>query len=175
MYYLCGEKYVEIMKNTSKPKKTLPKSYEMTTEKLDVLAEPSVAYGVIDGRGAYTAIGLVKNGVGFPTFKRVAKQSQSALSLDDWADILNISERTMQRYEQENKTFAPIYSEKILAIDMLMRYGADVFGNSSAFHTWLGAYNVALGGVYPKTLLDTSFGIELIRNELSCIEHGVLA
>ncbi|MDR1226400.1 MAG: MbcA/ParS/Xre antitoxin family protein [Prevotellaceae bacterium] len=161
------------MKNTGKSKKALPKSYELADEHLDILAESAVAYGMMDNRGAYAAIGLVKHGVEFPVFKRVAKQSE--FSLDDWAEILNISERTMQRYEQENKTFAPIYSEKILAIDMLMRYGADVFGSSNAFHVWLEANNVALGGITPRTLLDTSFGIDLIRNELCRIEFGVLA
>ncbi|MDR3328546.1 MAG: MbcA/ParS/Xre antitoxin family protein [Prevotellaceae bacterium] len=163
------------MKNISKTQK--PKPYRIPNpegQPCSMAQEPVAAYTVIpNDRGPYATISMVKQGVEFPYFMQVAQHS--ALSLNDWADILNISGRTMQRYEQENKTFSPIYAEKIVAIDMLMRYGADVFGSANSFHAWLEVRNLALGGVYPKTLLDTSFGIELIKSELLGIEHGVLA
>jgi putative toxin-antitoxin system antitoxin component (TIGR02293 family) len=101
--------------------------------------------------------------------------TEAAFSLSEWSKILHISERTMQRYETENKTFDPVQSEKIIQIAMLHKYGISVFGNSENFHTWLYAKNIALGGISPKDLLDSSFGIDLIKDELGRIEHGVLA
>jgi len=35
--------------------------------------------------------------------------------------------------------------------------------------------SVPLGGIKPKELLDTTYGINMIADELGRIEHGVLA
>ena len=50
-----------------------------------------------------------------------------------------------------------------------------MFGNKDYFNTWLNSVNLALGSLKPKQLLDSYFGIELIKDELTRIEHGVLA
>lgn len=81
----------------------------------------------------------------------------------------------MQRYKKENKTFDPIYSEKILEITMLFNYGKEVFGDEDNFNTWLQTKSIALGGRAPKELLSNTFGIRLVKDELARIEHGVLA
>jgi putative toxin-antitoxin system antitoxin component (TIGR02293 family) len=97
------------------------------------------------------------------------------LSLDDWSSFLHLSERTLQRYKKENKHFDTIYSEKIVQIDLLYKRGADVFGSIYNFDTWMETLSVPLGGIKPKTLLDTTYGINMIADELGRIEHGVLA
>ena len=81
----------------------------------------------------------------------------------------------MQRYTKERKDFDPIQSEKILEVALVYKYGVEVFGNKEKFDIWLGAKNVALGNVAPKSLLDTTFGIGLLKDELTRIEHGILA
>ena len=43
------------------------------------------------------------------------------------------------------------------------------------FEIWLNTLNVALGGIKPKDVLDSAFGIEWLMDELGRIEHGVLA
>jgi putative toxin-antitoxin system antitoxin component (TIGR02293 family) len=58
---------------------------------------------------------------------------------------------------------------------MLYKFGVDVFGDKNKLNTWLNIENVSLGGAKPKELLDTSFGIGLIKDELNRIEQGVLA
>ena len=88
---------------------------------------------------------------------------------------MHLSERSMQRYKAEKKTFDPIHSEKILEIAFLYQRGVEVFGHSENFHTWLNTKSVALGGVPPQELMDTTFGINLLNDELTRIEHGVLA
>ena len=42
-------------------------------------------------------------------------------------------------------------------------------------NTWLETKNIMLGGVKPKDLLDNTFGISLVKDELTRIEYGVLA
>ena len=115
----------------------------------------------------------VREGVSFNYFSSLASQIQ--LGLQEWADYLHISERTMQRYKKEGKTFDPIYSEKIIIIELLYKKGVDVFGIDENFYTWMDTKSIALGGVKPKDLLDTSFGINMVYTELGRIEHGIFA
>lgn len=132
-----------------------------------------ISYNSIDDKEVVMIMNLVRNGIAFAIFYRFAKDTP--FSLGEWSLFLNMSERTMQRYKREKKTFDPIYSEKILQITLLYNLGIEVFGNREKFNTWLDTRNVALGGIKPKTLLDNSFGIGLLKDELTRIEHGVLA
>ncbi|MEI6754650.1 MAG: antitoxin Xre-like helix-turn-helix domain-containing protein [Paludibacter sp.] len=118
-------------------------------------------------------ITAVRNGINFNYFLNIAEYSN--FNLHDWATILHLSERTMQRYKKESLTFEPLQSEKILQIALILQKGQEVFGNSLKFNNWINADNQGLGGVKPKELLDNSFGIKLIEDELVKIEHGVLA
>lgn len=115
----------------------------------------------------------VKHGIKYALFKQLSEPIP--FSPVDWSAILHLSERTMQRYKTEKKTFDPIYSDKILQIAILYKLGIDVFGDKSNFDTWLQSKSVALGGVKPKELLDNTFGISLVRDELNRIENGLLA
>jgi putative toxin-antitoxin system antitoxin component (TIGR02293 family) len=58
---------------------------------------------------------------------------------------------------------------------MLYEYGVDVFGEKANFDLWLNSKSIALGGRIPKDLLDTKFGVGMVKDELGRIEHGVLA
>jgi len=95
--------------------------------------------------------------------------------MPDWSRFLHITDRTMQRYKKEMKSFDTIQSEKILQITLLYKKGIDVFGDKTKFDTWLISNNIALGNIKPKDLLDNAFGINLLNDELIRIEHGVLA
>lgn len=127
------------------------------------LNEPTAAY----------LISTTRQGIPYNAFSKMTKDSP--FSLDDWSIFLHLSERTMQRYKKEKKAFDPIHSEKILEITMLYNRGTEVFGNHEKFNTWLNAKSIALGGTKPKDLLDSTFGIGMLKNELTRIEHGVLA
>ena len=95
--------------------------------------------------------------------------------MQDWADFLHISGKTLSRYQKEDKSFDVLQSEKILQIEMLYNRGEDVFGSSENFLIWLQSENIALGKTKPQDLLGSVFGISLLMDELTRIEHGVLA
>lgn len=116
---------------------------------------------------------VARQGINFDAFINLVKSIP--FSMPDWSRLLHITNRTMQRYKKEMKSFDTIQSEKILQITLLYKKGIDVFGNKEKFDTWLIANNIALGSVKPKDLLDTAFGINLLNDELIRIEHGVLA
>ena len=137
------------------------------------LSEPMITYGAIDDNNILSLIDAVRNGISFSFFNSLVRSSP--FSLPEWSSFLHLSERTLQRYKKEKKNFGPVYSEKILEITMLYKYGKDIFGDEKNFHAWLDSSNVALGNSSPKQLLDNNFGIEMVKDELGRIEHGVLA
>ena len=57
---------------------------------------------------------------------------------------------------------------------MLYKYGVEMFGDKDNFNTWLNSKSIPLGGSKPKDLLDTKFGISMVKDELGRIEHGIL-
>ncbi len=135
--------------------------------------EEAMVYNAIENRNAFLLINLIRSGIRFTMFKSIA--DKSPFSFTEWSNFLHLSERTMQRYQKEKKSFDPIYSEKIIEITMLYNYGKEVFGDKKNFDYWLQTENIALGKRTPKELLDSTFGIHLVKDELTRIEHGVLA
>ena len=81
----------------------------------------------------------------------------------------------MQRYKKESLPFEPLQSEKILQVALIFQKGQEVFGNTDKFNKWLNEENQAIGKMKPKELLDNSFGIRMIEDELTKIEYGILA
>ena len=122
---------------------------------------------------ATTIIDVIRQGIQYKTFKSFA--DESPFSLTEWSTFLHLSERTMQRYQREKKKFDSIQSEKIFEIILLYKKGTEVVGNAEKFNSWLETDNLALGSVKPKTFLDSSFGINLLKDELVRIEYGILA
>jgi len=118
-------------------------------------------------------ISSVRKGIGYPDFEKL--QAFSSFTLPEWSTILHLTERSLQRYKQQQQTFDPLQSEKIIQIIFLLKKGVSVFGSKEKFDIWLNSNIVALGGIQPKEVLDSVFGIEWIMDELGRIEHGILA
>ena len=137
------------------------------------LKEPLISYATLDNKNAYSLINAIKEGIRFSFFEKLAKNIP--FTLREWASYLHLSERSLQRFKREKGTFNTVSSEKIIEITMLNKYGIEVFGDQDKFNVWLLTKNVALGGITPKDLLDSSFGIQLLKDELTRIEHGILA
>ena len=138
-----------------------------------VFSDSAVSYNTLDDARLISLIDTVRKGISFPVFSSLV--SHGPFSIIEWSAFLHLSERTLQRYRKEKKRFDPIHSEKIVEITMLFNLGAEIFGNKTRFDTWLSSDNIALGGQKPKTFLDNTFGIGLLKDELMRIEQGVLA
>jgi putative toxin-antitoxin system antitoxin component (TIGR02293 family) len=141
--------------------------------RLAYIRDKKMSYDSIDKNDVIHLIETVREGISFSIFSGFVKKTP--FSLAEWSSFLNMSERTMQRYQKEKKSFDSIYAEKILQITLLYKIGIEVFGNEEKFNTWLESQNLALGGRKPKELLDNTFGIGLLKDELTRIEHGILA
>lgn len=155
------------------------KTYPERTEELHQVVEPAAVYGTsfgyssIDDRGIFSIIDSINRGISFASFENIIKKY--SFTLQNWADFLHISSKTLSRYQKEAKTFDALQSERIMQIEILHSKGEEVFGSKENFSTWLETENLALGNIIPRDLLKNSFGINLLLDELVRIEHGVLA
>ncbi|HVV55343.1 MAG TPA: MbcA/ParS/Xre antitoxin family protein [Mucilaginibacter sp.] len=97
-----------------------------------------------------------------------------SLTLQEFADILHISERTLQRYDDDT-VIKTEYAEKAVELARLYTRGEEVFGSIEKFKIWMRTPLVVFHGDTPLSLLDTSIGFDLVFKELGRIEHGIFA
>lgn len=117
-------------------------------------------------------ISLIREGVPYSLFNLI--QHYTPFSEMDWANFLDISTKSLQRYKQSSKVFKAIQSEKIIEMAEVTNVGLDVFGNIEKFKLWLDTPNYSLGGLKPMELLRDSYGKEMVIGELTRINHGIL-
>ncbi len=148
----------------------------MKKEKDNFLREPAVAYsrtGDLTIGNKTVLMRVIRGGIEFEKFQSMV--AQYPFSMEEWSSFLHLSERTLQRYKKEDKNFDALQSEKILQISLLYQRGVEIFGDKQNFDAWLDISNLALGNLKPKDLLDNVFGISILEEELTRIEHGILA
>lgn len=91
------------------------------------------------------------------------------------ADLLDVSYKTITRYQKENKKLSPLQSEFILKTIVLYNKGEKVFGTNESFTNWLNKTAFGMGNRVPNTFITTVTGINYILDELNRIAHGDLA
>ncbi len=115
----------------------------------------------------------IRTGIPYSLFKLI--QDYTPFSENDWANFLNISTKSLQRYRASSEhRFKPIHSEKIIEMAEVTKVGLDVFGSMEKLRLWLNTPNYALGKLKPIELLKDSYGKELVISELTRINHGIL-
>jgi putative toxin-antitoxin system antitoxin component (TIGR02293 family) len=97
-----------------------------------------------------------------------------SLTLFEFANILHISERTLQRYD-DKEIIKTEYAEKAVELARLYTRGEEVFGSLDKFKTWMKTPLHVFKGQTPISLLDTSIGFDIVFKELGRIEHGIFA
>lgn len=137
------------------------------------LLERNIPFNQVDDKDSLLLIKSIREGLNYSFFDSIF--NTSPFSFDEWSIYLNLSERTLQRYKKEKKSFQSSFAERILEIILVYNYGIEVFEDKANFDSWLDTKSIGLGGIKPKDLFDTTFGINLVRDELTRIEHGVLA
>ncbi len=115
---------------------------------------------------------LVKD-FNYKEFKKIA--DKVPFTQKEWADILHISERTLQRYAKENGNFNFNVADRILQIDKVIKRGIEVFGNLDKFINWIRDNPYMLEGRLSVQSLASFEGINKILTPLGRIEHGILA
>ena len=148
-------------------KKNLKTRAEYKTQsKVSKIHEPLVSFSPAK------QIALVKD-FNYKEFKKIA--DKVPFTLQEWSQILHISERTLQRYAKANSNFPFSVVDRILQIDKVVKRGVEVFGSLDKFIRWLRINPPALDGRISVHSLATFEGINLVLAQITRIEHGVLA
>lgn len=114
----------------------------------------------------------IREGIPFSLFMEI--RNRTPFSDGDWANFLNISTKSLQRYKIEKDfVFKPIHSEKIIELAEVTELGETVFDTQAQFYSWLNRQNKALGNMTPIELLKDSYGKDLVVQELYRIDQGI--
>lgn len=147
----------------SEPHKKV-KLYE-TNEDISKVSEPSVTLQ------SFKKLPAALADFPYAKFKKIADKVPFTQS--EWANILHLSERTLQRYAKDNKSFEGIYVDRILQLEKLIDKGLETFTDTDAFYRWLKLKKNVLGKELSFESLYYTQGIEDLYIQLGRIQHGV--
>jgi len=115
----------------------------------------------------------IRSGIPYSLFDLI--QNYTPFTETEWAEFLSLSTKSLQRYKiSSHHHFKPGHSEKIIEVAEVTKIGQDIFGSMEKFRLWLITPNYALGNFEPIDLLKDSYGKELVINELTRINYGIL-
>lgn len=159
-------------KHTNKNEVNEPMAAYLTTDSLTsfflLLTGTKPASFVSD----YDVIKLTRQGL--PKKVLLALAQKISLTVQELAGIMHISERTLQRYD-EDAVVKTEYAEKAVELARLYTRGEEVFGSIEQFKRWMKTSAHVFKGETPVSLLDTSVGFDMVLKELGRIEHGIFA
>lgn len=109
----------------------------------------------------------------YAEFKKIA--AKAPFTQSEWASILHVSERTLQRYAKNNGLFAPINAERALMLARVIKEGVLTFGTTELFYSWIKRNPHMLEGALSFESLTTTDGIQNVLTQLGRIQHGIFA
>ena len=109
----------------------------------------------------------------YSEFKKIA--DKTPFTQAEWASILHVSERTLQRYAKNNGHFALINAERALQIEKVLKEAKITFGKVENFYAWIKRNPYMLGGHLSFESLTSANGIERVLTQLHRIQHGLFA
>jgi len=109
----------------------------------------------------------------YSEFKKIA--DKTPFTQAEWAAILHVSERTLQRYAKSNGSFASINAERAVQIEKVLKEAKITFGKIENFYNWLKRDPYMLEGNLSFNSLTTYEGIQNVLTQLGRIQHGLFA
>lgn len=101
----------------------------------------------------------------------------------DWKDLIQFTGSTEKEFEnilpasissmQKKAVYDKETSERIYELAKLFGLGYEVFDTKEDFKQWLMTPSRSLGNKIPFELLDSSFGFEMVENEIVRIQYNV--
>ncbi len=156
--------------NINSQKKVKPYPVKMD-EKLNIVSEFSPTWVISNAKDA-------------PNFKMdLISRIREGVKKTDWKQLLQFTDSTEKEFEnvlpasissmQKNATYNKETSERIYELAQLFGLGYEVFDTKEDFKKWLMTPSKSLGNMIPFELLDSSFGFEMVENEITRIQYNV--
>ena len=128
---------------------------------MQIASEPEVLY----------LTGKKLNEFSMASFEELSRKL--SFSQAEWADILHISDRTLQRYIKDGKPFEGLYAEHLYQLENLAVMASEVFSSPETLKNWLISSKNVLGANLDFNTLKSFWGVKLMATELGRIAHGV--
>lgn len=146
-------------------------------EEVNRVEEAAIKYGIAeDDSKEVSMLSLIKKAqLGIPVSAFFELSELSNITKEELATLLDVSSKTMSRYQKSNKTLSAQHSEHILKLINLYKKGQFVFSSTDSFNRWLHKPAYGLYGKAPYSFMQTSGGVDIILEELGRIEHGAFS
>ncbi|MDX1642685.1 MAG: antitoxin Xre/MbcA/ParS toxin-binding domain-containing protein, partial [Balneolaceae bacterium] len=135
----------------------------------NILREATIAY---EATSSMSLVELARKGISKKSLLKLTEIGK--FSLKQFSELLPVSLRTLQRYNDDDILPSEISEHALLIAEVFAR-GTEVFDNRDQLRHWLQTPCVGLANQTPFSLLDTSFGVRLVTEELGRLEQGVYA
>lgn len=119
-------------------------------------------------------VGIIRAGIPYASIEVISKRMN--LPVKDVLHIFGLPQTTYNKKRREKSLLNGRDSEIILLLTELLDFGIEVFNNEEEkFQRWMKKQNISLGGNSPESLLDSTSGIQEVKNCLNRIEYGNFA
>lgn len=119
-----------------------------------------------------------------PKFKmELIDRIRVGVKKSEWKELIQFTNSTEKEFEhilpasissmQKRAVYGKEISERIYELARLFGLGYEVFDSKEDFKKWLLTPSITLGNKIPFELLDSSFGFEMIENEIIRIQYNV--
>ena len=127
---------------------------------------------------------VVVNSKDAPGFKmELIGRIREGVKKTDWKQLIHFTGSTEKEFEhilpasissmQKKTVYGKETSERIYELARLFGMGYEVFDSKEDFKKWLMTPSRTLGNKIPFELLDSSFGFEMVENEIIRIQYNV--
>ncbi len=108
------------------------------------------------------------------SYKKLKKITEMVpFTQSEWANMLHLSERTLQRYAKNNSSFEGIYTDRILLLQEMINLGLETFTSADTFYQWLKKDKPVMGQMLNFQSLYSDRGIQEVIDQLNRIQYGV--
>lgn len=98
------------------------------------------------------------------------------LTLPDFADIIDVSERTLARVRKSrNQRLSTVASDRLYRLARIFSLASEVLEDEEKAKEWMRRPQVGLGGGKPIDLLHTEAGTKEVEDLLWRIEYGIIS
>lgn len=191
-YCLTFETIVYLLQIDSKHTIIMKKKKPVIPKKGEEVNEPGFIYEVSESKrvvssrdlSIYSPVWVVDNPKDAPAHRvHMIEKIRTGVKKNEWKDLLGHIKATEKEFEeilpgsissmQKKNVYDRETSERIYEISDLFGLGYEVFDSKENFKNWLTTPSRALGNKRPFDLLDSSFGFEIVKNEIVRIQYNV--
>lgn len=132
----------------------------------------------------FSPVWVVENAKDAPGYKlELINRVREGVRKADWKNLITSLESTEKEFAnilpasissmQKKNVYSKETSERIYEVAKLFGLGYEVFDSKEDFKRWLMTPSRALGNKPPWDLLDSSFGFDMVENEVLRIKYNV--